>query len=115
VSWTGSNNFTNDGTHFDEVTLRINSASVYNAYVRQFVFMRDRMSSATYANFSEPSGGGRAPRAFALAPFGRATSDGTPLGVAPGTSSELAAPPGTPTITAPGITVDANGVPHAAD
>jgi hypothetical protein len=115
VSWTGSNNFTNDGTHFDEVTLRINSASVYNAYVRQFVFMRDRMSSATYANFSEPSGGGRAPRAFALAPFGRATLDGTPLGVAPGTSSELAAPPGTPTITAPGITVDANGVPHAAD
>jgi hypothetical protein len=111
VSWTGSNNFTNDGTHFDEVTLRINSASVYNGYVKQFNFMRDRASSSVYANFSEPSGGGRAPRAIAGTPFPWTS----PL--APGSDpvDELAAPPGTPTITAPGITVDAHGVPHAAD
>jgi phosphatidylserine/phosphatidylglycerophosphate/cardiolipin synthase-like enzyme len=105
VSWTGSNNFTNDGTHFDEVILRINSASTYNAYIKHFDFMRDRASSSIYANFSEPSGGGRAPRAIA----------GTPSGDAWPGQSELDSPPGTPTITAPGITVDANGEPHAAD
>jgi hypothetical protein len=108
VAWTGSNNFTNDGTHFDEVMLRINSASVYNAYVRQFTFMRNRMSSATYANFSEPRGGGRAPRALVQRQFGVTQ-------VPAGELDELEAPPGTPTITSPGITVDANGQPHALD
>ncbi len=111
LSYTGSNNFTNDGTHFDEVMLRISSASVYKAYVRQFNFMRDRASSSIYANFSEPSGGGRAPRAIAGTP-GDPTNPSAP---GPDPADELAAPPGTPTITAPGITVDANGVPHAAD
>jgi hypothetical protein len=106
VSWTGSNNFTNHGTHFDEVMLRINSAAIYRGYVKQFNFMRDRASSSIYANFSEPSGGGRAPRMIAGTPF-------DPLG--PDPVDELAAPPGTPVITAPGITVDADGEPYAAD
>ncbi len=63
-SWlvsTGSNNFTNEGTHFDEVALRIRSRGAYNAYVRHFKYMSKRKSSSTYANYSEPTGGGRAP------------------------------------------------------
>lgn len=115
VSWTGSNNFTNDGTHFDEVMLRINSASVYDAYIRQFNFMRDRASSSIYANFSEPHGGGRAPRAIAQIPGGAPPLNPPPTVAGPGQNPELASPPGTPTITAPGITVDINGEPHAAD
>ena len=58
---TGSNNFTNEGTHFDEVALRIRSRAAYNSYVRHFKYMSRRKSSATYANYSEPTGGGRAP------------------------------------------------------
>jgi hypothetical protein len=58
---TGSNNFTNEGTHFDEVALRIRSRAAYNSYVRHFKYMSRRKSSSIYANYSEPTGGGRAP------------------------------------------------------
>jgi phospholipase D-like protein len=61
VAWTGSNNFTNDGTHFDEVLLRIDSHTVYRKYVDHFKYISSHKSSPIYANYSEPSGGGRAP------------------------------------------------------
>jgi hypothetical protein len=61
VVWTGSNNFTNDGTHFDEVIMRIPYASAYRSYVNHFKYISSHKSSAVYANYSEPSGGGRAP------------------------------------------------------
>jgi hypothetical protein len=61
VVWTGSNNFTNDGLHFDEVLLRIASVSTYRAYVDRFKFISTHKSSPIYANYSEPTGGGRAP------------------------------------------------------
>ncbi len=59
--WTGSNNFTPDGTNFDEVMLRIKSTSVFRQYYRHFNYMKHRKSSGTYASFTEPRGGGRAP------------------------------------------------------
>ena len=34
VVWTGSNNFTNDGTHFDEVMMRIADGAAYAQYVK---------------------------------------------------------------------------------
>jgi len=58
---TGSNNFTDEGTHFDEVALRIRSRAAYNAYVRHFKYISARRSSPVYANYSEPTGGGRVP------------------------------------------------------
>jgi hypothetical protein len=61
VVWTGSNNFTNGGPHFDEVMLRIQSASAFNQYRNQFNLIRARRSSAVWATFQEPRGGGRAP------------------------------------------------------
>lgn len=61
VVYTGSNNFTNEGTHFDEVALRIKSRAAYGSYVRHFKYMSRRKSASTYANYSEPTGGGRAP------------------------------------------------------
>jgi len=61
VVWTGSNNFTDDGTHFDEVMMRIASKTAYGSYVNHFKFISSHKSSAIYANYSEPSGGGRAP------------------------------------------------------
>jgi phosphatidylserine/phosphatidylglycerophosphate/cardiolipin synthase-like enzyme len=100
VAWTGSNNFTNDGTHFDEVMMRIESGTAYNSYVRQFKYISKRKSSATYANFTEPTGGGRAPKTPT-----RAISGG----------DTLLAPPGTPTVTSPEVYVDADGEPHALD
>jgi phosphatidylserine/phosphatidylglycerophosphate/cardiolipin synthase-like enzyme len=62
VVWTGSNNFTNEGLNFDEVSVRIASASAYNSYARWFKYMSARKSSPVYANYSEPEGGGRAPK-----------------------------------------------------
>jgi hypothetical protein len=103
VTWTGSNNFSNEGLNFDEVTVRIASSSAYRSYVRQFVYMRNRLSSAVYANFSEPSGGGRVPR----------TGGGLPH--TPMDAESEQAPPGTPTILSPAVTVDADGQPHALD
>ncbi|MEP7089690.1 MAG: phospholipase D-like domain-containing protein [Nocardioidaceae bacterium] len=61
VTWTGSNNWTDRGTRSDEVTLRIPSAAVYAAYVRQWKVIRHRRSSPVWATFLEPTGGGRAP------------------------------------------------------
>jgi phosphatidylserine/phosphatidylglycerophosphate/cardiolipin synthase-like enzyme len=61
VVWTGSNNWSLKSLHADEVTLEIRSSVVYNRYVSHWRFMERRRSSATYANYSEPTGGGRAP------------------------------------------------------
>jgi hypothetical protein len=60
VVWTGSNNFTNDGVKFDEVTMRIASRAAYLQYVNQFAFITRTRTSSTYASFAEPIGGGRA-------------------------------------------------------
>ena len=60
VVWTGSNNFTNDGVKFDEVTMRIASRAAYEQYVNQFAFITRTRTSGTYASFAEPIGGGRA-------------------------------------------------------
>jgi hypothetical protein len=60
--WTGSNNFTPDGDHFDEMMVRIDSARVFRVYRQHFRYMVRRKSSATYARFFEPIGGGRAPK-----------------------------------------------------
>jgi PLD-like domain len=61
VVWTGSNNWTDRSNHGDEVTLRITSGRVYLAYVHHWRFMRERKSSAYWATYLEPQGGGRAP------------------------------------------------------
>jgi len=61
VVWTGSNNFVDKSLHADEVTLRIRSAWAYRKYVKHWKFMRWRRSSAIWAKFEEPEGGGRAP------------------------------------------------------
>jgi hypothetical protein len=61
VVWTGSNNWVNKSLHADEVTLRIRSAAAYRRYVRHWRFMLHRRSSAHWAKFTEPEGGGRAP------------------------------------------------------
>ena len=95
VVWTGSNNFTNDGTHFDEVTLRIASASAYRSYVNQFKSISRTKSSAVYAHLSEPSGGGRAPKRLVA---------GSLTG-----GAQVEAP------TAGAITFDEDGNPHALD
>ena len=100
IVWTGSNNFTNDGTHFDEVMMRIASSAAYAQYVRQFAYMSNRLSSPTYASFYEPGGGGRAPRA--MAPGG-------------GPGDRELPPPGTPVITSPDVHVDRFGQPHVTD
>jgi hypothetical protein len=60
VVWTGSNNFTNDGVKFDEVTMRIASRAAWAQYVNQFAFITRTRTSGTYASFAEPIGGGRA-------------------------------------------------------
>jgi hypothetical protein len=62
VVWTGSNNFTNDGLNFDEVTLRIASRAAFVQYRTRFAFISRTKSASTYASFSEPIGGGRAVR-----------------------------------------------------
>ncbi|NUR08214.1 MAG: hypothetical protein HOQ45_14550 [Nocardioidaceae bacterium] len=61
VVWTGSNNWADRSIRCDEVTLRIASASAYRRYVDHWTFMRNRRSSAKWAIYPEPSGGGRAP------------------------------------------------------
>ena len=105
MAWTGSNNFTNEGVHFDEVMMRIASTSAYNGYVKQYSYIRERKSSATYANFSEPSGGGRAP----------GQSPAVQLRSGLGAPSADQAPAGTPTIVSPAVRIDSNGTPHALD
>jgi hypothetical protein len=61
VVWTGSNNWVAKSLHADEVTLRIRSVAAYRRYVRHWKFMLHRRSSAHWAKFTEPEGGGRAP------------------------------------------------------
>ena len=61
VTWTGSNNWADRSINADEVTLRISSPAVYRAYVDHWKAMRARRSSAIWAIYEEPSGGGRAP------------------------------------------------------
>jgi hypothetical protein len=95
IVWTGSNNFTPDGTNFDEVMMRIRSATAYGQYARQWNYMKRRKSSATYASFLEPIGGGRAP-------FAATTG-------APGTTGD------TPTILSPDVTRAPDGTPRALD
>ncbi len=58
---TGSNNWTNEGINFDEVVLRISTTSAYRSYRNQWIYIRNHKSSPVYANYSEPTGGGRAP------------------------------------------------------
>ena len=60
VVWTGSNNFTNDGVKYDEVTMRIASRQAFLQYTSQFAFISRTRTSGTYASFAEPIGGGRA-------------------------------------------------------
>jgi hypothetical protein len=62
--WTGSNNFTNDGIHFDEVMQRISLRSAFASYKDRWWFIRNRKSSPTWATFLEPIGGGRPPAAL---------------------------------------------------
>jgi PLD-like domain len=61
VVWTGSSNWSDRATRSDEVTLRIPSKSAYGSYVDHWKFIRHRRSSARWATFREPVGGGRAP------------------------------------------------------
>ncbi len=61
VVYTGSNNWTDRSNRADEVTLRIDSAAAYRAYVRQWRHIRATRSTPVWAMFEEPVGGGRAP------------------------------------------------------
>ena len=61
VVWTGSNNWTDKSDHGDEVTLRVDSAAAYRAYVQHWQHVRRSHSSPLWALFEEPIGGGRAP------------------------------------------------------
>ena len=74
--------------------------------LRQAVsYIRERKSSAAYANFSEPTGGGRAP----------GQSPAVQLRSGLGAPSADQAPAGTPTIVSPAVRIDSNGTPHALD
>ena len=61
VVYTGSSNWTDRANHGDEVTLRIESAAAYRAYVGHWTFMATHRSSPLWAFYEEPVGGGRAP------------------------------------------------------
>lgn len=108
ASYTGSDNFTNYGTHFDEVMMRIATVSAFNQYRRQFNYMSRRKSSAVYANFSEPSGGGRAPKAVV-------TGGGTAPEGFTGFTGRESAPKGTQTIQSSAVGVDSRGVMRVLD
>ncbi len=95
VVWTGSNNFTSDGSHFDEIMLRIQSATAYRQYLKHFQFNSRRMSSSRYASFLEPVGGGRAP--------GKTTPAGEGITAR------------TPTLVSPDVVRDESGAPKALD
>ena len=104
VVWTGSNNYTNGGTHYDEVMMRIPFRSAYNAYRRQFQYISNRLSSPRYAIFQEPEGGGRAPRQMIR-----------PRAIDVPEDEAYDLPPGTPVITSPDVVFDENGEPRALD
>jgi len=59
--WTGSDNLTNGGTHWDEVMQRISVRSAFASYKDRWWFIRNRKSSPVWATFLEPIGGGRPP------------------------------------------------------
>ncbi len=61
VVWNGSDNFTNLGPRDDEVTMRTYGRRLYGKYVAENAFIRRVRSSAVWAIYEEPSGGGRAP------------------------------------------------------
>ncbi len=61
VVWTGSDNFSDIGNHSDEVIFRVPSRAVYRRYADHNAFIRRVKSSAVWAIYREPSGGGRAP------------------------------------------------------
>src|SRR5207237_824771 len=61
VVWTGSNNFTNDGVKYDEVTMRIASRAAYQQYVDQFAFITRTRTAGTHASFADPLGRGGDP------------------------------------------------------
>ena len=94
VVFTGSNNFTPDGTNFDEDMLRIRDSKAFNQYRSQFDYIKRRKSSARYASFLEPVGGGRAPNKH----------DGF-----------VAGPTDTPTILSPDVVRKRDGTPRALD
>ena len=83
IVWTGSNNFTADGTHFDESMMRINSATAFRQYRDQFAFITRRKSSARYASFLEPVGGGRAPIQSPQGQLGTTFRSDTPVVISP--------------------------------
>lgn len=93
VVWTGSNNFTSDGDHFDEVLFRITSAAAFRQYRDHFRSISQRKSSGTYASFLEPVGGGRAPAA----------------------ATKTTAAAAAPTIVSPDVVRDDSGNPKALD
>ena len=64
VTWTGSNNWADRSIKADEVTIRIPSKSVYNAYVDHWNFMRARAPRA-------PGRSTRSPAAAAASPTDR--------------------------------------------
>lgn len=111
VVWTGSNNYTNGGTHYDEAMMRIPFRSAYVAYRNQFQYISNRLSSPKYAIFQEPQGGGRAPRVGA--PGTLPTVRPRAIDVPDDEAYDL--PPGTPVITSPEIVFDENGEPRALD
>jgi hypothetical protein len=61
VVWTGSDNFSNIGVHNDEVRFRVPFRWVYRKYVNHLNYIRRTHSSAMWAIYREPRGGGRAP------------------------------------------------------
>ncbi|MGH3444485.1 MAG: phospholipase D-like domain-containing protein [Nocardioidaceae bacterium] len=79
VVWTGSNNFTNMGVHSDEVMMRVPFRDVYRKYVHHWHYIAHTMSSPTWAIYSEPSGGGRAPADTdrKIATMGRSPAQGS--------------------------------------
>ena len=61
VTWTGSNNWSDRSLRCDEVTLRIPSRGVFNAYAAHWSYIRRTHSVGWWAIYEEPGGGGRAP------------------------------------------------------
>ncbi len=101
--WTGSNNFTQAGTHFDEVMMRIPFAS---ALLRLPQAVPLHQQPALLGDLRHlPGAGGR----WTSSPGGGARAYDVPEDEA------YDLPPGTPVITTPEITFDENGEPVARD
>jgi phosphatidylserine/phosphatidylglycerophosphate/cardiolipin synthase-like enzyme len=61
VVWTGSTNWSSSSYRADDLTLRIAGTRYFRDYVREWHKIRHRRSSAVWAKYREPEGGGRAP------------------------------------------------------